>query len=211
MTGGINPAERADSTSTPPCRNIASSAVCCLIDPALQLGGLLRVLHAHHVAHFSRRTELAGSLIFVHLPYFSWTSRPGSKPMCNEMNADVPPLLAAEAAPAPLLLLRIHPVHSRKTPKEIPVHVAPIFGPEYRVNTRSTSRAEHPPAVPDPRNPGPESELSRVCRPRSLPGSRIPESLVHLPSALRLSLRRLLTSTSRSCSRCFCMARNAGL
>jgi hypothetical protein len=28
--------------------------------------------------------------------------------MCNEMNADVPPLLAAEAAPAPLLLLRIH-------------------------------------------------------------------------------------------------------
>jgi hypothetical protein len=28
--------------------------------------------------------------------------------MCNEMNADVPPLLAAEAAPAPRLLLRIH-------------------------------------------------------------------------------------------------------
>ena len=56
------------------------------------------------------------------------------------MNADVPPLPAAEAAPAPLLLLRIHLDILEKLPRiEIPVHVAPIFGPEYRVNTRSTS------------------------------------------------------------------------
>jgi hypothetical protein len=112
IDGRDQSAERADCTSTPPCRNVASSADCCVIDPALQLGGLLRVLHrivfAWNTAHFSRQTELAGSLIFVRLPYFSWTSRPGSKPMCNEMNADVPPPLAAEAAPAPLLPLRIH-------------------------------------------------------------------------------------------------------
>ena len=96
--------------------------------------------------------------------------------MCNEMNADVRPLLAAEAAPAPLLLLRIHLDILEKLPRiEIPVHVAPIFGPEYRVNTRSTSRAEHPPAVPDPRNPGQESELSRVCPdPCRDPGSLSP-------------------------------------
>jgi hypothetical protein len=44
-----------------------------------------------------------------------------------------------------------------------------------RVNTRSTSGAEHPPAVPDPRNPGPESELSRVCPdPCRDPGSLSP-------------------------------------
>ncbi len=48
-----------------------------------------------------------------------------------------------------------------------------------RVNTRSTSRAERPAgsdrAVPDPRNPGPESELSRVCPdPCRDPGSLSP-------------------------------------
>ncbi len=58
---------------------------------------------------------------------------------------------------------------------EIPVHVAPILVLSTRVNTRSTSRAEDPPAVPDPRNPGPESELSRVCPdPCRDPGSLSP-------------------------------------
>ena len=91
-----------------------------------------RIVFAWNTAHFSRQTELAGSLIFVHLPYFFWTSRPGSKPMCNEMNADAPPLLAAEAAPAPLLLLRIHLDILEKLPRiEIPVHAVRIF--EYPV------------------------------------------------------------------------------
>ena len=144
IDGRDQSAERADCTSTPPCRNVASSADCCVIDPALQLGGLLRVLHARHVAHFSRQTELAGSLIFVHLPYFSWTSRPGSKPMCNEMNADVPPLLAAEPAPAPLLLLGIH-LDMLELPRiEIRGHVADVLV----LSTRSTSRAERPAGSP---------------------------------------------------------------
>jgi len=48
--------------------------------------------------------------------------------MCNEMNADVPPLLAAEVAPAPLLLLRIHLDILEKLPRiEIPVHRADFW------------------------------------------------------------------------------------
>ena len=45
IDGRDQSAERADCTSTPPCRNVASSADCCVIE----LGGLLRVLHAHRV------------------------------------------------------------------------------------------------------------------------------------------------------------------
>jgi hypothetical protein len=57
---------------------------------------------------------------------------------------------------------------------EIRGHVL-FFFPEYRVNTRSTSERNAPPAVPDPRNPGPESELSRVCPdPCRDPGSLSP-------------------------------------
>jgi hypothetical protein len=71
------------------------------------------------------------------------------------MNADVPPLLAAEAAPAPLLLLRIHLDIFNKLPRiEIPVH-ARDFGPEYpRVRTPgvppepSTRRQSRIPGVP---------------------------------------------------------------
>ena len=44
-----------------------------------------------------------------------------------------------------------------------------------RVNTRIPPERNSPPAVPDPRNPGPESELSRVCPdPCRDPGSLSP-------------------------------------
>ena len=71
------------------------------------------------------------------------------------MNADVPPLLAAEAAPAPLLLLRIHLDILEKLPRiEIPVHREPILvlstreKPEYLPSTR--------------RSPGSPESRSRV-------------------------------------------------
>ncbi len=126
-----------------------------------------RIVFAGNTAHFSRQTELAGPLpvIFVHLPYSgfseSWTSpesRPGSKPMCNEMNADVPPLLAAEAAPAPLLLPRIHLDILEKLPRiEIPVHVR-------RFLVLSKYPCEHPEYLPSRApagSPGPGSPESR--------------------------------------------------
>ncbi len=154
---------------------VMSSADCCLIDPDLQLGGLLRVLHAHRV-RVEHRAHLPpngiGRVVDLRTFAILLLDLPSSKPMCNEMNADVPQLLAAEAATAPLLLLRIHLDILEKHPRiEIPVHRADLT----RVNTRSTSGAEHPPAVPDPRNPGPESELSRVCPdPCRDPGSLSP-------------------------------------
>ena len=90
LTGGRSPAERADSTSTPLCRNAASSADCCVNPPctlAAFFASFFCIAFAWYTAHFSRQTELAGSLIFAHLPYFFWTSRCGSKPKCNKMNA----------------------------------------------------------------------------------------------------------------------------
>ena len=70
------------------------------------------------------------------------------------MNADNPPLLAAEAAPAPLLLLRIHLDILEKLPRiEIPVHVAPIFGPEYP--------CEHPEYLPS-RAPARQSRIPGI-------------------------------------------------
>jgi hypothetical protein len=113
--------------------------------------------------------------------------------MCSRMNdarADVPPLLAAEPASASLLLLGIHLDSCSDMLEQLPrieirghvgaVHSAPIqvLLVLTRVNTRITSRAERPAG-----SPGSPESRSRVraiqSLPRSLPGSRIPESLSH--------------------------------
>ena len=100
-----------------------------LRDPALQLGGLLRLLHAHRV-RVEHRTLLPPNGVFrvvdlrtcgillLDLP--SWLK---AHVLQDERRADVPPLLAAEPAPAPLLLLEIHLDNLEQLPRiEIPGH-----------------------------------------------------------------------------------------
>ena len=83
-----------------------------LRDPALQLGGLLRVIHAHRVRAEHRATSpgvfrvvdlRTFAILLLDLP--SWVKAHVLK---GKRRADVPPMLAAEPAPAPLLLLCIH-------------------------------------------------------------------------------------------------------
>jgi hypothetical protein len=148
LTGGINPTERADSTSTPLCRN------CCVISPCnFKVGGFLRLRtrpspsrascsRAWNTAHsgFSRQTEFSGS--FINLRTF-WHTFSG------------PPVLP-----------RI----------DIPGHAgcAIFLCSEY---PRADTRRGYPPSGTSRRqssircrNPGQESASGLLSLPRSLPG-----------------------------------------
>ena len=134
LTGGRSPAERADSTSTPLCRNAASSADCCVNPPctlAAFFASFFCIAFAWYTAHFSRQTELAGSLIFAHLPYFFWTSRCGSKPMCRMMNIGP---MSHHCLPQSLHLLRFFFLAftstTSKTSQEYPEYLLSGFSAE---------------------------------------------------------------------------------